>query len=51
MQMNMTEHLRFGYSYDFATSKLAGQQGGSHEISLSLTLARKRAVVLSPRYF
>lgn len=30
-----TDELKIGYSYDFTVSKLSGQTGGSHEISLS----------------
>ncbi|QQL48908.1 PorP/SprF family type IX secretion system membrane protein [Mucilaginibacter ginkgonis] len=48
---SLTERFRIGYSYDFATSKLATAQSGSHEISLSVTIARKRPVILSPRFF
>jgi type IX secretion system PorP/SprF family membrane protein len=50
-QVNLSDHFRFGYSYDFTTSKFTGYQGGSHEISLSMSFAGKRPRVLSPRYF
>jgi hypothetical protein len=48
-----TEHLRLGYSYDFATNGLAGYQGGTHEISIGITFPdkRDREKVISPRYF
>lgn len=49
--VNITPLCRFGYSYDFATSKLSGFQGASHEISLSLGFSRRKERVLSPRFF
>jgi type IX secretion system PorP/SprF family membrane protein len=49
--VNITPLCRFGYSYDFATSKLAGFQGASHEISLSLGFSRRKEKILSPRFF
>ncbi|MFD2865314.1 PorP/SprF family type IX secretion system membrane protein [Mucilaginibacter antarcticus] len=49
--VNITPLCRFGYSYDFATSKLSGFQGASHEISLSLGFSRRKDRVLSPRFF
>ncbi|TAF31469.1 MAG: type IX secretion system membrane protein PorP/SprF [Cytophagales bacterium] len=32
-----SRHLRFGYSYDFHTGPLAGNMGGSHELTLGYT--------------
>jgi type IX secretion system PorP/SprF family membrane protein len=46
-----TENLRIGYSYDLTVTKMAGYQGGSHEISLGFLIPSKKFVVKSPRYF
>lgn len=50
-QVNITNQLRVGYSYDFAISKLSGRSDGSHEISLSYDIAFKSKKLKSPRYF
>jgi len=50
-QFYINDNFRIGYSYDFTVSKLAGNQNGSHEISLSLTFPRKKPRIVSPRYF
>lgn len=49
----VTERLRIGYVYDFATSQLDNYQKGSHEISIGFFLFnRKRPErIISPRYF
>ncbi len=49
--VNITPLCRFGYSYDFGTSKLPGYQAASHEISISLGFKRKKDRILSPRFF
>jgi type IX secretion system PorP/SprF family membrane protein len=46
-----TEKLRIGYSYDLNVNKMAGYQGGSHEISLGFLFPSKRYSVQNPRYF
>ncbi len=33
-----TSHFRMGYSYDLTSSKLGAASGGSHELSLGMTL-------------
>jgi len=45
------DNLRIGYSYDFSTSPLAGNQSGSHELSLSYSFKGRRPRILNPRYF
>lgn len=50
-QWYLKPHLRFGYSFDFATSRLSGTQNGTHEISLGISFPRKRERILSPRFF
>jgi len=46
-----SEKLRIGYSYDLNINKLAGYQGGSHEISVGLSFPSKKTQVINPRYF
>jgi type IX secretion system PorP/SprF family membrane protein len=50
-EIYVNDRLRFGYSYDFTTSKLADYQSGTHEISLTLSFKSKKPRILSPRYF
>jgi type IX secretion system PorP/SprF family membrane protein len=49
--VNITPQCRFGYSYDFGTSKLPGYQTASHEISFTYSFRRTKGRILSPRYF
>lgn len=52
LQLQLTDRLQLGYSYDFATSsQLSSVNGGSHELSLNyrFTIGHKKSV--SPRYF
>jgi type IX secretion system PorP/SprF family membrane protein len=51
VQFQINDHFRMGYSFDFTLSKLAGNQNGSHELSLSLSFPGKKPRVVSPRYF
>jgi type IX secretion system PorP/SprF family membrane protein len=46
-----TEKLRIGYSYDLNVNRMAGYQGGSHEISLGFLFPSKKYAVQNPRYF
>ncbi|WP_201747906.1 PorP/SprF family type IX secretion system membrane protein [Chitinophaga vietnamensis] len=46
-----TERMRIGYSYDLNINKMAGYQGGSHEISIGLLFPSKKYNVVNPRYF
>jgi type IX secretion system PorP/SprF family membrane protein len=47
----VSEKLRIGYSYDLNINKLAGYQGGSHEISVGVSFPTKKSQVTNPRYF
>lgn len=47
----VSEKLRIGYSYDLNINKLAGYQGGSHEIAVGMSFPSKKSSVISPRYF
>jgi type IX secretion system PorP/SprF family membrane protein len=46
-----SEKLRIGYSYDLNVNRMAGYQGGSHEISLGFLFPSKKYVIRNPRYF
>ncbi len=46
-----TPQLRIGYSYDLNVNKMAGYQGGSHEMSIGYLIPSKKFTVLNPRYF
>lgn len=50
-QLNITNQLRVGYSYDFPVSKLSGRSDGSHEITMSYDILFKSKKLRSPRYF
>lgn len=47
----ISEKLRMGYAYDLNVNKLAGSQGGSHEISVGILFLSKKYSTASPRYF
>jgi type IX secretion system PorP/SprF family membrane protein len=49
--VNITPRCRFGYSYDFGTTRLPGYQAASHEISFTYGFGRAKDRILSPRYF
>ena len=47
-----TENIRVGYAYDQTLSRLSGYSGGSHEISIGITLKTNQMLrMLTPRYF
>ncbi len=52
---NITDALRFGYSYDITTSSLRTQQDGTHEIFLAYDFtikipAKPKVIIKSPRF-
>lgn len=51
LEFFLSEKLRIGYSYDYTNSLLRDVNSGTHEISIGYTLKRKKAPMLSPRYF
>lgn len=51
LQVQITNQIRAGYSYDLSTSQLGAFNGGTHEISLSYDFNFGRGRVKSPRYF
>lgn len=48
-EVNVSQNLRIGYSYDMWLNKLKTYNKGSHEIRLSYELSKKR--LRTPRYF
>lgn len=46
-----TQQLRIGYAFDYATSSLRGNTGGTHEISIGFYIKPKNIRMLSQRYF
>ncbi|PSL43076.1 type IX secretion system PorP/SprF family membrane protein [Chitinophaga niastensis] len=46
-----TNQLRIGYSYDLNVNRMAGYQGGSHELSLGWLFPSKKYNITNPRYF
>jgi len=51
LEFFLSEKLRIGYSYDYTTSLLKDVNSGTHEISIGYTLKKRKAPMLSPRYF
>lgn len=52
LQLQVTEKLRAGYSYDFAeTSSLGAVNSGSHEIMLTYAFQTRHKLVTTPRFF
>lgn len=51
-EIQLTDQLRVGYSYDFYTvTDLARVQQGSHEITINYRLKYAKHKVITPRYF
>jgi type IX secretion system PorP/SprF family membrane protein len=51
-QLQLTEKLQMGYSYDMATtSEIRRVNSGSHELMLNYRFTFKRNKVITPRYF
>jgi type IX secretion system PorP/SprF family membrane protein len=50
-QFYVSSQFRIGYSYDHMLNRMAGLQGGTHEVTLGVTFGRSGRQVLSPRYF
>lgn len=53
VQFFANDKLHIGYSYDFTTSGISGQQTGSHEIFLGIVLTdtHSKERILCPRFF
>lgn len=50
-QVNLTEQLKFGYSYDINLGPLSGLSKGAHEFVISYLFSFNRTNIDSPRYF
>ncbi len=51
LQLQASEQLKIGYSYDHTISDLSGYVGGTHEILISFDLSFSGSKLRSPRYF
>ncbi len=50
-QLQVTNQVKIGYSYDFTTSDLGAYNNGTHEIMVSFDFNLGRGKMRSPRYF
>lgn len=50
-QFYVTPKFRIGYSYDHMLNRMGSLAGGTHEVTLGVTLGRSARQILSPRYF
>lgn len=50
-QLQVTNQIKIGYSYDLPVNKLGAYNNGTHEFMLSYDFNPKRGRVRSPRYF
>lgn len=50
-EMQITDQLRFGYSYTMATGPIKQAELGSHELLLQYSFAFRKKGVITPRYF
>lgn len=50
-QMQLSDQLRFGYSYSIATGPLKQAELGSHELMLQYNFLFRKKGVVTPRYF
>jgi type IX secretion system PorP/SprF family membrane protein len=51
LQLQLTDQLRFGYSYDFGINELSAVNKGSHEIVLNYIFSFVKYKIVTPRYF
>lgn len=52
LQLQVTDQLQIGYSYDFATTtELARVNGGSHELMINYRFVFTKTRIVTPRYF
>jgi len=50
-QLQVTNQVKIGYSYDFPTNKLGAYNNGTHEIMISYDFNPRNGRIRSPRYF
>jgi type IX secretion system PorP/SprF family membrane protein len=51
MELQLTNQLKVGYSYDYTISQLTKYNHGSHEFMISYDFVFKKDKIISPRYF
>ena len=51
MQLQVTEQLTFGYSYDASIGEISSIESGSHEFMLNYRFRFSKKAMVSPRYF
>jgi type IX secretion system PorP/SprF family membrane protein len=51
LEFQATTGLRFGYSYDITTTRLARYASGTHEIMVRYEFATLKKKIVTPRYF
>jgi hypothetical protein len=51
MQLQVTEQLTFGYSYDASIGEISSIESGSHEFMLNYRFRFAKKGMVSPRYF
>lgn len=51
VQFFVSDRFRIGYSYDYVTSKLGGNQNGSHEVTMGLAFGKVPRSMICPRVF
>lgn len=51
LELQFTDNLRFGYSFDLTTSELKNVTSGSHEFVLNYRFKKKHHKVFNPRHF
>jgi type IX secretion system PorP/SprF family membrane protein len=51
LEIQASDQIRIGYSYDYTTSSLADYNSGSHEIMLRYEFGFSKSRIVAPRYF
>jgi type IX secretion system PorP/SprF family membrane protein len=51
VNIQLTNQLRVGYSYDYTTTSLSNYSNGTHEINLGYDFSFRKKKVVTPRYF
>ncbi len=52
LQIQLTDHVQFGYAYDIATSsELNSINTGSHELMVNYRIRLSKSKIITPRYF
>jgi type IX secretion system PorP/SprF family membrane protein len=51
LEIQASEQIRLGYSYDYTTSSLTDYNSGSHEIMIRYEFGYNKSRIVAPRYF